>query len=294
MGKLIDLQNKKFGDLIVIERGPNTSDNKAQWFCQCDCGNIILRTSKTLRNGATNCGCKKRTTVKNLIGQKFGRLTVIERHGSDKNNKATWDCLCDCGKQVVIRGSDLISGKIKSCGCLKTELLSENLTGKTFGRLTVICPTEQRISGNIAWQCKCECGNICIVSTNHLITGNTQSCGCLSSKGEQIIAEYLQEQKISYATQYTFSDLLGKKECPLRFDFAIFFNNTLIGLVEYQGMQHYYNTYGLSDEEWVYSLERDNKKREYCKQNNISLLEIKYNENCLEKLGEWLKCQLKI
>ena len=222
MGKLIDLQNKRFGDLVVIKRGPNTPDNKVQWFCQCDCGNIILRTSKTLRNGTTNCGCKKRTTVKDLTDQKFGRLTVIERYGSDKNNKATWVCLCECGKSVVIRGSDLTSGKIKSCGCLKTELLSEDLTGKVFGKLTVLQPTEQRISHNIAWQCKCECDNICIVSTNHLITGNTQSCGCLSSKGEQTIIEYLQNQKISYAKQFTFSNLLGKKDCPLRFDFAIF------------------------------------------------------------------------
>lgn len=294
MGKLIDLQDKKFGDLTVIGRGPNTSDNKAQWFCQCECGNVVLRTSKTLRNGATNCGCKKRTTVKNLVGQQFGKLTVIERCGSDKNNKATWNCLCNCGKEVIVRGSDLTAGRIKSCGCLKTKLLSQDLTGKTFGKLTVLEPTEQRINHNIAWKCKCDCGNICIVPTNHLVTGNTQSCGCLVSKGEQIIIEYLQNQQISYAKQYTFINLLGKNNCPLRFDFAIFSNGILIGLIEFQGMQHYYNTYGLSNEDWAYCLERDNKKREYCKQNNIPLLEIKYNDNCLEKLEEWLHCSLKI
>ena len=42
-----------------------------------------------------------------LTGQRFGKLTVIARDGSDKNNKATWLCRCDCGKETVVRGSDL-------------------------------------------------------------------------------------------------------------------------------------------------------------------------------------------
>lgn len=294
MGKLIDLKGQIFGQLTVIERGPNTADNKAQWYCECSCGNKVLRTSKALRNGATNCGCQKKTTVQNLVGQKFERLLVISRQGTDNHNKATWNCLCDCGKQVVVRGSDLVSNKIKSCGCIKTELLSENLVGKTFGKLTVIHPTEQRINGSIAWQCQCKCGNFILVSTNHLTTGNTQSCGCLSSKGEQKIMEYLQNNKISYAKQYMFADLLGKELCPLRFDFAILSNNnTLLGLIEFQGIQHYQNVYKLSEQDWLYSLERDRTKQQYCKNNNIPLLEIKYNDNCIQKLEEWLKCLSK-
>lgn len=51
-----------------------------------------------------------------------------------------------------------------------------------------------------------------------------------------MITEYLQSQKISYAKQYTFTNLLGKNDCPLRFDFAIFSNEILIGLIEFQGI----------------------------------------------------------
>lgn len=291
MSKLIDLTNKVFGDLTVIKRGPNTSDNKAQWYCICSCGKEVLKTSKSLRQGSTHCGCKKKTTVKDLTGQRFGRLLVINREGSI-NNKATWNCLCDCGRYTIVRGSDLIANKIKSCGCLKTEMLSQDLTNMTFGKLTVLRQTDKRLNGSIVWECKCECGNLFFTSTNHLISGNTQSCGCLTSKGEQTIINFLQKNNINYAKQYMFSDLIGKKKHPLRFDFAIFsnFNNSLLGLIEFQGIQHYSNVFNLSDKDWEYSLQRDKMKKQYCEQNNIPLLEIKYDEKIEIKIKEWLKC----
>lgn len=53
-----------------------------------------------------------------IIGQRFGRLTVIARQGRDNHYQATWLCLCDCGKECVCRGHDLRRGRTKSCGCL--------------------------------------------------------------------------------------------------------------------------------------------------------------------------------
>lgn len=58
----------------------------------------------------------------NLIGQKFGRLMVIKRVGSDlKNRNPMWLCKCACGKEKIIRGDNLKNGKTKSCGCLNKE-----------------------------------------------------------------------------------------------------------------------------------------------------------------------------
>ena len=54
----------------------------------------------------------------------------------------------------------------------------QDLTGMTFGRLTVIERAENK-NGHIAWRCKCSCGNECIVFGVNLKNGNTQSCGCL-------------------------------------------------------------------------------------------------------------------
>ena len=52
-----------------------------------------------------------------LTGQRFGRLVVVKREGSCKENKPTWLCKCDCGKNVIIRAKSLQSGNTKSCGC---------------------------------------------------------------------------------------------------------------------------------------------------------------------------------
>ena len=58
--------------------------------------------------------------LKDLTGNRFGRLTVIGR--KEPHGKIVeWDCKCDCGNEVVVRGNNLTSGNTKSCGCLATE-----------------------------------------------------------------------------------------------------------------------------------------------------------------------------
>lgn len=84
---------------------------------------------------------KKKKPSKNLIGQKFGRLTVIDLVESDAgaNIPTKWICQCDCGKETVVRGSNLQSGVTRSCGCLSKELLIERhfKHGGTGSRLYV-------------------------------------------------------------------------------------------------------------------------------------------------------------
>ena len=65
--------------------------------------------------------------VKDMTGMKFGRLTVIERRGSNKSGNALWLCKCDCEKEVVVRNDHLTSGSTKSCGCYKNEKSSERM-----------------------------------------------------------------------------------------------------------------------------------------------------------------------
>src|ERR1700691_4386015 len=55
-----------------------------------------------------------------------------------------------------------------------------DITGKKFGRLTALHPTDERSgSGNVVWQCRCDCGATPLVYGNHLRNGNTTSCGCM-------------------------------------------------------------------------------------------------------------------
>jgi hypothetical protein len=64
---------------------------------------------------------------KEMIGMRFGALTVTEYAGVSKNRKAMWMCKCDCGNVIgPIVGSNLRSGSPKSCGCLVREAYAEN------------------------------------------------------------------------------------------------------------------------------------------------------------------------
>lgn len=65
---------------------------------------------------------------KNLIGQKFGRLTVVEYAGLDRHKKRLWKCSCECSGVAICTTSDLTTGNSKSCGCFKSEVASASHT----------------------------------------------------------------------------------------------------------------------------------------------------------------------
>ncbi len=64
-------------------------------------------------------------------GQRFGRLTVVSRGptlGGPGNRKVSWNCICDCGKEVRVAADSLRRGCTSSCGCLHKELIREKAT----------------------------------------------------------------------------------------------------------------------------------------------------------------------
>ena len=66
-----------------------------------------------------------------LTGQKFGRLTVVNRAGTGKDKQVLWLCKCDCGSNCIVFASNLRKGHTKSCGCLQKEATSK--ANKTHG-----------------------------------------------------------------------------------------------------------------------------------------------------------------
>ena len=117
-----------------------------------------------------------------LTGQRFGRLTVIER-APNRKKSTMWKCACECGNVTTVCGEDIKNGKSLSCGCLKREKsLSRafDLTGKRFGRLEVISRAPNR-GPRAFWNCRCDCGRESVVATWQLTSGKTNSCGCLRS-----------------------------------------------------------------------------------------------------------------
>lgn len=101
----------RYGKLLVIKQAPSHS-HRAYWICQCDCGNICEVSGTNLRAGQVSCGCAQ---VKNRIGNKYGKLTVINQK---PNNM--WECKCDCGNTITVFGKYLDKGHVLSCGCMKS------------------------------------------------------------------------------------------------------------------------------------------------------------------------------
>lgn len=120
------------------------------------------------------------SNMKDETGKIYGKLTVIEQHGKDKLNRITWQCHCQCGKDIVISGTYLRDGMYKSCGCGKFDRLGAvDESGNVFGKLTVLSGVPSR-PGN--WICKCECGKIVKFKGSELRKNRT-SCGCSAVKG---------------------------------------------------------------------------------------------------------------
>ena len=279
MSRLIDLTNQKFGKLTVLERDYETKKKGTYWKCQCDCGNIVSVLSQHLRSGHTkSCGCLKE---ENLIGQRFHKVVVLKKdeEKSGQNNGLYWICQCDCGNIFSTQGRELRSGHTKSCGCLKKEKAIEthtkNLLGHKFEKLLVIDYDNNKDKSGAYWICQCDCGTIKSVRGSNLLQGRTQSCGCLKSTGELKIKEILNSLSIEFEYQKRYSDLYGDAS-QLSFDFYLPLYNTLI---EFQGIQHYEPRIHYGGEENYERQKRyDELKREYCKKNNIHLIEIPYYE----------------
>lgn len=91
-----------------------------------------------------------------MTGQRFGRLTVIDRAGTANNGGVRWRCRCDCGKVVCVKGSSLRSGSTKSCGCYRKYVLNSSL--KT--RIQETCDGHSSSRLYIIWQqMKMRCDN---------------------------------------------------------------------------------------------------------------------------------------
>ena len=125
--------------------------------------------------------------AKDLTGMRFGRLAVVSKtEERDSTGSVVWICKCACGSVVRVAGRNLTTGRIKSCGCLKSEKLVErtkrNLAGMRFGKLVALRETGERKGGSVVWECQCDCGNIVNVISRSLISGNTKSCGCWNAE----------------------------------------------------------------------------------------------------------------
>ena len=304
VGRAKDLRGQKFGAWTVLCRVKNRN-GKIVWLCECECGTQRGVYGDNLKSGKTHsCGCKKqelrldtneknrekgifRNNFKDITGQRFGTL-IAKRPLSERgpNRQIIWECQCDCGKIINVRGTSLRYGEVSSCGSAACRGLEKDMTGMVFGKLTVISKSDYKnsYSNHTYWNCKCECGNTCIVMGHNLRNGTTKSCGCLLSTGEMIISQLLNKQNFSFEQQKTFEGCYLNNGGKCRFDFYV--DNTY--LIEFDGMQHFkpVEHFG-GEEQFKIQQQRDNYKNQWCKENNIPLIRIPYTKLetlCIEDL----------
>lgn len=288
---LKNLIGQRFGKLTVLDRAQSKVDKsgrkRTMWSCQCDCGSdaVVVSADYLKRSECPSCGCeaKKNKIEKNrvnCIGEKFGRLTILDIIWDNKRSEAI--CKCDCGNDYIGVKSDIVSGHTKSCGCLWHETISAVNTKDWTGFISdygveFLNQDHMNKSGQWIWKCRCGCcGSIFTALPAKINNGHITSCGCrIQSAGEEYIKGLLEEFNINYVSQYTFTDC--KSTYVLRFDFAIFYNNVLIGLIEYDGQQHFepIDFFGGKDG-FEKTKERDKIKNTYCQSHDIPLLRIPY------------------
>ena len=87
------------------------------------------------------------------VGDKIGKILLLEKIGRGYHKDAMWKCKCECGNIFYRYTSSVKKGK--SCGCDKYE----DIAGKKFGRLTVIKKVGVDKNQQSKWLCKCDCGN---------------------------------------------------------------------------------------------------------------------------------------
>lgn len=150
----LDLTGQRFSRLLVLSYAPEEKQiyyngkHRRTWLCQCDCGNQCYVTTENLRRGDTpSCGCitreNRRKQLKDLSGQRFGHLLVLNYIGTINGN-SKYKVRCDCGKEYEVFANNLIQGCTTSCGCVKEshgenkirEILTKNnipyINQKTF------------------------------------------------------------------------------------------------------------------------------------------------------------------
>lgn len=174
-----DITNQRFGIITALSPTNERYHRSVIWKCRCDCGKILyVPKYKLIKKFSCGCINKRRS---NLIGTKYGKLTVSGVTGVIYDNTYVLDLVCECGEHIKAIPKQLkLYGKNGNLMCNKclAEKLNDDLTGQKIGMLTVIKPADYRLSGSIVWHCKCDCGNECDIPTFAFRKHNVNNCGC--------------------------------------------------------------------------------------------------------------------
>ncbi|AFN38731.1 hypothetical protein [Staphylococcus phage APTC_SA_12] len=198
-----------------------------------------------------------------------------------------------CGTEFKITSDSLFRSKVPCHKCSKenrktkkktTEQFKNELYNKHKDEYILVEGSEYKTALEKVRIIHTKCGYTWDVRASHIL--HTSKCpNCNESKGESLIKDILEDNNFSYIREYTFEDLKNVKKLP--FDFALFIDNELVGLIEYDGSQHFIPFEHFGGKEKLRKTQyNDRKKNEYCDKNRIPLKRIKYDLDEKEVIRE--------
>ena len=192
-----------FNELTILNVKKEEEKSSIIWKyeCLCSCGEkVVKRANQVLSGRARSCGHLKGENLKkdysNLIGKKFGELTILEISDPIKelNSRRISTCLCSCGRKVKSNFSAVINGQTKTCGnCSRGVRSTRNkdcsyLIGKTIGELTILfrANVPETEKHKEYYSCRCSCGNELVLPVEKITSGKIATClECKNKVGKE-------------------------------------------------------------------------------------------------------------
>lgn len=260
------------------------ASKKADFKCK-NCGyewSTQPRSVYYLKTGCPNCANNAPLTtddlkqkIADLVGDEY--VLMSECHGRHEKVKLYHT---KCGETYEVEVGSFLLGKRHTCDL--SERISNGLSMslddmldrlyKAFGNEYVYKSGFTTVNDYAVFE-HSECGKLFRAIPRQLYTGLRGCTYCSSSKGEKAIDLFLSTHKIKYKRQYILNDCRDKN--PLPFDFAVFDDDTLNCLIEYQGIQHYQEIDYFGNDAFISTTTHDILKKKYCQKNNIQLFCIK-------------------
>ena len=126
-----DISGMRSGKVTAIAPTDAQRRGVYLWKCRCDCGTeFLVEPYKIINQKVQSCGCsRKGHNMKDLSGQRFGKLTVLHRLDEKIGSSYAWLCQCDCGNMLKVSTNALLSTPgTRSCGCGRREAVLNTIS----------------------------------------------------------------------------------------------------------------------------------------------------------------------
>lgn len=282
----------ELGLICVSDKYVSVKDN-LEFICP-ECGQRYFRNFDNIKQRkkiiCNDCSAKKRGKdqrfsyeyVKNFIEveSKSGCELISEEYVYVDNKM---DLICKCGNKFKVSFYDFKNMNKRQCSKCGHKIISRKLA-TPVDEIKEIVEKEgyeyidnDLSGGDQKILIRCDNNHSPYWVTVAKFKNDRRCPHCNRSLGEDYIRNELEKYSIEYQREYIFKDLKGINGGNLRFDFALFKNNKIIKLIEYDGKQHFEPSFG-SDCNFERIKKHDELKNEYVENNNIPLTRIPYYE----------------